>query len=221
VCASTAKAAAEYDIEVRLILSMNRHESTEIGEKVLETALDFRDRGVVALDLAGNESGFSAAPFDKVFKKVKEAGFGITIHAGEWAGSDNVRHAIEHLYADRIGHGVRAVEDKSVCKLVLERGIVLEVCPTSNIHSGVVDKWSQHPLEWLYRNHVLTTLNTDDPLVSNITLSNEFEQVMEKLSFTLDDVKQHILTAAQAAFLPDSERAALVAKFETWLAAVQ
>jgi adenosine deaminase len=221
VCTATAKAAAEYDIEVRLILSMNRHESTEIGEQVLLTALDFRDRGVVALDLAGNESGFSAEPFGKVFERVKEAGFGITIHAGEWAGSDNVRHAIEHLYADRIGHGVRALEDKSVCELVVERGIVLEVCPTSNLHSGVVDNWSMHPLGPLYRQHVLTTINTDDPLVSNITLSNEFEQVIANLSFSLDDVKQQILTAAGAAFLPDSERTALVAKFETWLAAVQ
>ncbi|MBZ0288284.1 MAG: adenosine deaminase [Anaerolineae bacterium] len=221
VCMATAEAAAHYNIEVRLILSMNRHESTEIGEKVLHTALDFRDRGVVALDLAGNEGGFSAEPFGKVFKQVKKAGFGITIHAGEWAGSDNIRHAIKQLHADRIGHGVRALEDKSLCQLLVERGVVLEVCPTSNVHSGVVDNWSLHPLARLYHQHILTTINTDDPLVSNITLSDEIEQVMAHLSFTLDDVKHQILTAARAAFLPDSERAALVAKFETWLAAVQ
>jgi adenosine deaminase len=221
VCSATAEAAAQYEIEVRLILSMNRHESIEIGEKVLLTALDFRDRGVVALDLAGNEGGFPAEPFGKVFKKVKEAGFGITIHAGEWAGADNIRHAIKHLHADRIGHGVRAVEDQSLCELLAERGVVLEVCPTSNVHSGVVDSWPLHPLGRLYRQQILTTINTDDPLVSNITLSNEIEQVMANLSFTLDDVKQQIRTAARAAFLPESERDALAAQFETWLAAVQ
>jgi adenosine deaminase len=221
VCMATADAAAKYEIEVRLILSMNRHESTEIGEKVLQTALDFRDRGVVALDLAGNEGGFPAAPFRKVFKKVKDAGFGITIHAGEWAGADNVRHAIEHLYADRIGHGVRAVEDKGLCELLAQRRVVLEVCPTSNLHSGVVDSWPQHPLLKLRQRQILTTINTDDPLVSDITLSDEIEQVMANLPFTLDDVKQQILTAAHAAFLPESERVALAAKFESWLSAVQ
>jgi len=220
VTASVAAAATVYDIQVRLILSMNRHESTETGEQVLLTALDFRDRGVVAIDLAGNEGGFSAQPFRPVFERVKEAGFGITIHAGEWAGADNIRDAIEHLYADRIGHGVRALEDSSLCALLVDRGIVLEVCPTSNLHSGVVDDWPLHPLPHLYRQHIYTTINTDDPLVSNITLTDEIERVITKLSFTLDEVKHQILTAARAAFLPELERAALLAKFESWLAVV-
>ncbi len=103
--------AARQGIEVRLILSMNRHESAEIGENVFRAALDFRDRGVVALDICGNEAGFSAVPFRGLFEQVKEAGFGVTIHAGEWAGAENIRDAIENLHADRIGHGVRAPED--------------------------------------------------------------------------------------------------------------
>jgi adenosine deaminase len=219
VCTAVAEASVEHGIEVRLILSMNRHESTDIGEQVLLTALDFRDRGVVALDLAGNEGDFPADPFRGVFQKVKEAGFGITIHAGEWGGAKNIRHAIKHLHATRIGHGVRAVEDAKLCALLVKSNIVLEVCPTSNIHSGVVDDWLRHPLPNLCQQHVLTTINTDDPLVSNITLSDEIERAVTKLSLTLDDVKQQILTAARAAFLPDSERTALVAKFESWLAA--
>ena len=221
VSASVAQAAAFYNIDVRLILSMNRHESTDIGEQVFLTAIDFRDRGVVALDLAGNESDFSAQPFRGVFERVKAAGLGVTIHAGEWAGADNIRDAIEHLHADRIGHGVRALDDTQLCSLLIDRAVVLEVCPTSNVHSGVVDDWPLHPLQSLFRQHVLTTINTDDPLVSNITLTDEIERAMNHMSFTLDDVKQQTLTAARAAFLPEKERDTLVAKFESWLAVVQ
>ena len=221
VCSSATQAAAFHNIEVRLILSMNRHESTDIGEQVFLTALDFRDRGVVALDLAGNESDFSAQPFRGVFERVKEAGLGVTIHAGEWAGADNIRDAIEHLHADRIGHGVRALDDKQLCERLIERAVVLEVCPTSNVHSGVVDDWPLHPLHSLYQHHVLTTINTDDPLVSNITLTDEIERAITLMSFSLDEIKQQTMTAARAAFLPEKERAALVAKFESWLAVVQ
>jgi adenosine deaminase len=221
VCTSAAQAAKLHNIEVRLILSMNRHESADIGEQVFLTALDFRDRGVVALDLAGNESEFSAQPFRGVFERVKEAGLGVTIHAGEWAGAENIRDAIEHLHADRIGHGVRALDDMPLCDLLIDRAVVLEVCPTSNVHSGVVDDWPLHPLHNMYRHHILTTINTDDPLVSNITLSDEIERAMTQMSFSLDEVKHQTMTAAHAAFLPEKERHALVAKFESWLAVVQ
>jgi adenosine deaminase len=217
VSQSVAETATEYNIQAKLILSMNRHESAEMGEQVFLAALDFRDRGVVALDIAGNEAGFSAKPFRSLFERVKEANFGVTIHAGEWAGAENVRDAIEHLHADRIGHGVRAPEDPALVEWLAEREIVLEMCPTSNYQSGVVADWPQHPLPLLYQQHVLTTINTDDPMVSNITLTDEIYHAMAALSFTMDDVKQQILNAARAAFLPDDERAALVKRFEGWM----
>jgi len=219
VCGASAEAAEAYDIEVRLILSMNRHESVEIGEEVLVAALDFCDQGVVAIDLAGNESGFSARPFRQVFERAREAGLGITIHAGEWGGAENVRDAIEHLGAQRVGHGVRLLEDDGLLPLVIERGVVLEVCPTSNVQSGVVPDFSAHPLPQLFRRNVLTTLNTDDPLVSNIALSDEIERAMTHMGLTLDEIKQLTLTAARAAFIAPSEREALVTKFESWFSA--
>jgi adenosine deaminase len=217
VCASAADISSALDIQVKLIVSMNRHESVDIGEHVLAAAVEYRNQGVVALDLAGNEGSFPSKPFWRLFRRAKELGLGVTIHAGEWGGASNVREAVERLHADRVGHGVRSVEEPELVDWLAERRTVLEVCPTSNIQSGVVVEWSQHPLRELVRRQVLTTINTDDPLVSNITLTNEFMRVVEDIALELEDVKLQILNAARSAFLPDSERAALVAKFENLL----
>jgi adenosine deaminase len=221
VCTEVATIAAQCGIVVRLILSMNRHESVEIGEHVLLAALAFRAQGVVAIDLAGNEQDFPAEPFQKVFEQAKTEGLGVTIHAGEWAAASNVRAAVERLHAARIGHGVRAIDDPTLCDWLVRRGTVLEVCPTSNVHSGVVVEWSQHPLADLYRRGILTTINTDDPLVSNITLTDELTRAVEYFSLSPIDLKQLMLNAAHAAFLPPSERASLVSQFENWLSVPQ
>ncbi len=218
VCDATETAAAEFDIEVALILSMNRHESVEIGEQVLAAAISFADRGVVGLDLAGQEDGYSALPFRSLFERAKREGFGVTIHAGEWAGADSVREAVELLNADRIGHGIRTIEDPTLVELLAARGTVLEVCPTSNVQSGVVETFPIHPLTELYQRGIRTTINTDDPLICNVTMSDEIAQVLTHTPLTLADVKANLLTAAQAAFLPDDRRAALVSRFEEWLA---
>jgi adenosine deaminase len=219
VCQSATEAATRYDIQVGLILSMNRHEKVEIGEQGLEAALSHLDNGIVALDLAGQEPGHSAQPFVSLFQQAKSAGLGITIHAGEWGGAENVREAIDGLGADRIGHGVRAIEDPNLLIELAERQIVLELCPTSNVDSGVISDHSVHPLPRMFRQNLRTTINTDDPLISNITLSDELALAVRHMQLTLDDLKQHTLAAASAAFLPDSERAALVARFEAWLTA--
>ncbi|MBZ0281471.1 MAG: adenosine deaminase [Anaerolineae bacterium] len=217
VCETASETAAENNMQVRFILSMNRHESLEIGQQVLQAAIDYRDLGIVALDLAGNEDGHPAAPFRDIFERARGEGLGVTAHAGEWDGTQSIRDAVEHLGAQRIGHGVRAFEDEQMIEWLIEHKTVLEICPTSNVHSGVVADWTAHPLQKLFNNHVLTTINTDDPLVSNITLSDEIARAVQYMGMTLADIKTQIRTAAAAAFLPDSDRAALVAKFDSWL----
>jgi adenosine deaminase len=217
VCEAADYAAEENDIQVRLIVSMNRHESLAIGEKVLEAAVAHRDHGVVALDLAGRESPeFPAAPFRHIFHRAKEAGLGVTVHAGEWSGVESMYDALLSLRADRIGHGVRSLEDPHLVEVLVKRGVTLEVCPTSNFHSGVVPTLESHPLPELLRNNLHTTINTDDPLVSNITLTDELVCAMDCMALTLDDVKRQMLTAARASFLPPSERDELVNKFKHW-----
>ncbi|MCK6576766.1 MAG: adenosine deaminase [Anaerolineae bacterium] len=217
VCAAAAEAAAAHDIQCALILSMNRHEAVEVAESVIETAIAFKDRGIVGIDLAGQESGFSSQPFARLFERAKAAGLFITVHAGEWSGAENIREAVESLGANRIGHGVRAGEDPAVVQMLIERGIPLEVCPTSNVDSGVIGTYAEHPITALYQAGVRTTLNTDDPLISNITLSDEYAAAMRLLKFSIGDIRRHILTAADSAFLPAEGRTALVARFRSWL----
>lgn len=217
VCESARAAAKQHVIQVGLIVSMNRHESLATGQQVLDAALNHMHSGVVGLDIAGQEAGFSSRPFSKLFKRAKASGLGITVHAGEWTGAASVRDAMDLLGAQRIGHGVRAGEDPALINLLVERAIVLEVCPVSNVRSGVFSRIKTHTLPALYRKHVLTTINTDDPLVANTTMTHEIESLLKNTLMSMDDVKRCIINAAQAAFLPDSERAQLVKNFETWL----
>jgi adenosine deaminase len=210
VCDAIMRASADHDIRVGLILSMNRHESLEIGEEIARAAAAFKDKGVVGLDLAGNEREYPIRPFGPIFVAAKQDGLGITVHAGEWTGAETVRYAIENLYADRVGHGVRVIEDSAVARMAHERGIVFEVCPTSNVQSSVVRDFEHHPLRDMLFFNLVTTLNTDNTCVSNVTLSEEMDNVIERLGMNLSHIKAMLINAARAVFLPDSERRALV-----------
>lgn len=214
VCDTVQETAHEYGIEVRLIVSMNRHEGVQVASDVLDVALRYRHRGVVGIDLAGQEEGYPCQPFAPVFERAHAEGLYNTVHAGEWVGAESVHEALTYLKADRIGHGIRAAEDPRVLELLVERGTVLEVCPTSNLHSGVVPVLEAHPLVTLYRAGVKTTVNTDDPLISNITLTTELLDSMFVMRFTLDEIKAQILNAAEGAFLPPDERRQLAEHFK-------
>jgi adenosine deaminase len=157
---------------VGLIASVNRHESVELAEQVAWLAAEKLGKGMYGLDLAGNEAEFPAGPFVGVFKEARQAGLHLTIHAGEWGGPENVRFAIEDFDAERIGHGVRVLEDQAVTDLARERGTIFEVCVTSNYQSGVVPALDAHPLKRMFEEGLNATINTDDPSVSRIMLSN-------------------------------------------------
>ena len=204
------RAKADFPIDVRLIVSMNRHESVEFGAEHVDIAIQCMDRGVVGVDLAGAENLFPGAPFHSLFERAREAGLSVTIHAGEWAGPASISEAIDVLGATRLGHGVRIVEDLAVARQALERGTVFEVCPTSNVQSGVAPSFEEHPLARMNTMGLLTTVNTDDPGISSIKLTDEYVACVERLGLTIDDLKRQILYAAQAAFLPASDQAALM-----------
>jgi adenosine deaminase len=211
VCSSVAAAASEFGIQIGLIASVNRHESVELAEQVAALAVDYRLQGVVGMDLAGNEAEFSAEPFAGIFAGLRQSGLHLTIHAGEWAGAENVREAIEGLEAERIGHGVRVLEDEAVAALARERGTTFEVCVTSNYQSGVVPDLSRHPLPAMLEAGLDVTVNTDDPSVSRITLSDEYRLVCEELGLPLEALKARVLAAARAAFLPADRKEPLIA----------
>ena len=210
VAESAQNAAKDYGIKIGLIASVNRHESPELAEQVAWLAVEHMKHGMVGMDLAGNEAEFKSAPFHDIFKEAKQSGLHITIHAGEWGPAENVRDAIEHVGAERIGHGVRVLEDEKVTALAKERGVTFEVCVTSNFQSGVVNEVEKHPLPRMLENGLKVTINTDDPSVSRITLSNEFQLSHEKLNISIDALKQSVLLSAESAFLPDAEKTKLV-----------
>ena len=206
VMSSAQEASKKCGVIVRLIASVNRHESTDLAEQVAWLAAEHVKDGLVALDLAGNEAEFPTKPFLGIFKEAKQAGLHVTIHAGEWGPASNVKDAIEGFDAERIGHGVRAFEDNNIVAMLSERGTACEVCITSNYQSGVVNSLEAHPLMKMLEAGINVTLNTDDPSISRITLSHEYYTACEDLHMPQSTLRQRILAAAQAAFLAEDEK---------------
>jgi adenosine deaminase len=180
-------------------------------------AAEHLNDGIVALDLAGNEAEFSSQPFYGIFNEARQAGVHVTIHAGEWGPAEDVKEAIENLGAERIGHGVRVLENKDVTALAKERGTAFEVCITSNYQSGVVEALEAHPLMKMFKNGLNVTLNTDDPSISRITLSHEYYSACSELNMPPSTLRERILAAAQAGFLPDTEKEKLVKQLKNEL----
>jgi adenosine deaminase len=204
------QAEKETGVVTRLIASINRHESVNLAAQVSYLAAERIEDGIVGLDLAGNEADFSAEPFREIFKTAKQHGLHVTVHAGEWGNGDNIVQAIEQLEAERIGHGIRILESAEATRIARQSGIPLEVCITSNHQSGVVPRVSEHPFTKLLQNDLNVTINTDDPGISQITLSNEYRLACELLKLPLTSLRERILAAAKASFLPDSEKPKLM-----------
>jgi adenosine deaminase len=199
-------AADEAGIGVGLIASFNRHESIQIAEQVVGLAIDRVGNGIVGLGLSGNEVGFSAEPFVDLLHSARMSGLKITVHAGEWTGADTVRHAIDRIGAERIGHGIRIMEDLEAVALARERRTVFEVCLSSNLQSGAVESMECHPLPAMIQAGLQVTLNTDDPCISNIRLSDEYRIAIDQLGLSKTTIAAFIMVAAQAAFLEPKEK---------------
>lgn len=214
VLTSARETAARYNIKVNLIASVNRHESAELAEQVAWLAAEHIKDGLVGLDLAGNEAEFPSQPFYGIFKEARQAGLHITIHAGEWGPAQHIREAIEDLGAERIGHGVRVLEDETVTALAREKQTAFEVCITSNYQSGVVSMLEAHPLMQMFENGLNVTINTDDPSISRITLSHEYYNACDTLQMPQYTLRERIVAAAQAGFLPKDEKDKLVSQLK-------
>ena len=200
------RAQADYPIVARLIATAVRNEGVENARRIAEVAIARKEQGITGLDLAGDEVNFDAAPFVPIFREAREAGMGITIHAGEAGGAENVRHAVLEMGATRIGHGVRAIENSNVIKLLRDQHVTLEVCPTSNLQTGVMHNFSHHPLRDLYMLGVAVTLNTDDPSVSDTTLTDEYLVALMTMGIRTSYLRRMNANALRAAFLPEDVR---------------
>jgi aminodeoxyfutalosine deaminase len=174
-CDGAEEARELHGVEVRLTPDITRSASLEDAELSVDYAAKYRDRGVVAVGLGGEEALYATELFERPFARAREAGLGSVPHAGEVAGPESIRAALDVLGADRIRHGIRAVEDPALLAELADRGLVLDVTPISNIRTGVVASLEEHPLPQLVAAGVRCSISTDDPAMFDTDLTREYE----------------------------------------------
>jgi adenosine deaminase len=200
--------AREHGIEGRILISAVRNFGVEQALRVARYAAERPHPYVVGFSMAGDEENFPAHLFAEAYAVAAGAGLGCTMHAGEWAGAESVRAALE-LPITRIAHGVRAIEDPSLVAELARRGIVLECCPTSNIVLGVFESYDVHPLRQLADAGVSVTLGSDDPPYFGATIGGEYDIANSRLGFDEDGLKAITATAIDAAFCDEGLKSSL------------
>ena len=212
-------AAAGHRIRIGTLLTAMRHAARSL--EIAELANRYRDLGVVGFDIAGAEAGHPPTRHLDAFDYLKRENNHFTIHAGEAFGLPSIWEALQCCGADRLGHGVRIIDDISVAgdgsvKLgrlaayVRDRRVPLEMCPTSNLQTGAAASYPEHPIGLLRRLHFRVTVNTDNRLMSGTSLSREFGHLVEAFGYTLDDLRWFTINAMKSAFIPFDDRLALI-----------
>ncbi|HED1419764.1 TPA: adenosine deaminase [Kluyvera georgiana] len=213
VIAGVKEGCKAFNVEARLIGIMSRTFGEAACEEELNALLAHRD-GITALDLAGDELGFPGTLFLDHFTRARDAGWHITVHAGEAAGPESIWQAIRELGAERIGHGVKAVEDPALMDFLAEKRIGIESCLTSNIQTSTVASLAQHPLKTFLEHGVLASLNTDDPAVQGIDIQHEYHIAAPAAGLTAAQIRQAQINGLEMAFLSASEKQALIARVQ-------
>jgi adenosine deaminase len=210
-----ARGRQDFGIQSGLIICAMRNMNVSL--EMAELAVDFRERGVVGFDLAGEEGGYPPKKHVDAFHYIQRENFNITVHAGEGFGKESIWQAIQYCGAHRIGHGTRLIDDIAVAdgkavklgdlaQYVLDKRIPLEICLLSNVHTGATPSLEQHPFRILYQEKFRVTLNTDNRLMSNTTMTREFEAAAETFGLGLDDFEKITINAMKSAFLPYGQR---------------
>jgi adenosine deaminase len=216
-----ARGRQDFGVHSGLIICAMRNMNVSL--EMAELAVDFRERGVVGFDLAGEEGGYPPKKHVEAFHYIQRENFNITVHAGEGFGKESIWQAIQYCGAHRIGHGTRLIDDIAVAdgkavklgdlaQYVLDKRIPLEICLRSNVHTGATPSLEQHPFKILYQEQFRVTLNTDNRLMSNTTMTQEFEAASETFGLTLDDFEKISVNAMKSAFLPYRQRCDFIYK---------
>jgi adenosine deaminase len=210
-------ACQDFPISVGLIAGLSRELGVETCEQETKKILPLCGNILQGIDLLGDEKAFPARWFAEIFcdfQRIKN--FGITAHAGEADEASSVWDAIQLLGATRIGHGIHAIDDPSVLALIKKQDITLEVCPTSNVHTGAVSTLREHPLPVLFRSGVRTVINTDDPAVSQINLLHELSLANHTLGLTLPEIYKMQYYAIEAAFCSPAIKKKIKAQLQSF-----
>jgi len=210
--AGRAQARAQFGVDWGWVFDISR-DYPETQGPVLDVALAARDRGVVALGLGGSEARFPAHLFEQTFERARQAGLPRVPHSGEHAGPESMWDTLRLLHADRVGHGVRCVEDPALVDHLRQRRVPLDMCPTSNVRLGVYPDYAAHPLRRLWDAGLWVTVNSDDPPMFGTDLNREYEVLIDHFAFGADELEQVSLNGLRASLLPPADKARLEAEF--------
>jgi adenosine deaminase len=214
--AAMAEAAAAHDdtITMRGIVTCIRHFGPDRARETARCAAETAGAFITGFGIAGDETAGRPGDFAWAFDCAREAGLGLTAHAGEWCGPESVRDALAAFRPARIGHGVRAIEDPALVDELAERGTVLEICPGSNIALGLYPDWRRHPIGELDRRGVRVTVSTDDPPFFRTTMEREYARLAEALDWDDGQFARLNRIALDAAFCDDQTRARIAKRLE-------
>ena len=216
-----ARAEAEHGIKGRVIVTAIRNMAPSVSQELAELAVAYRHRGVVGFDLAGGEAGNPAKAHRNAFEYARSHDLACTCHAGEGDGPDSVRQAVHVCGAHRIGHATRLIEDTSLTDYCNDHRIALEICLTSNVQTRAVDSYAAHPFREYYDRGLNVVLNTDNRLMSGVTLTDEYMHAAESLDFGFDELARVALNGFESCFLPYDERMQLVAEVQREVTALR
>lgn len=191
---------SKYGVKSNLILCAMRGFPLKDNINLVKTGVKFLGKGVVAMDLAGNEHDYPPEESKEVFDLAKSLGYHITIHAGETGREENIIKSIEITHAERIGHGMYAYKNSDIYRILKEKNITLELCPTSNLNTNAVDSLEDHPIRKYFDEGISVTVNTDNMTVSKITLEKEMYNLYSFLNFSFEELKELVKNAIDAAF---------------------
>jgi adenosine deaminase len=216
-----ARAEKEHGIVGRVIVTAIRNMSSAVSEELAELAVAYRNQGVVGFDLAGGEVGFPAMVHKRAFDYARCHDMACTCHAGEGDGPESVRQAVHVCGANRLGHATRLIEDTSLTDYCNDRRITLEICLTSNVQTRVASSYAAHPFREYFDRGLNVVLNTDNRLMSDVTLTDEYAHAARDLGFTFDELSRVALNGFESAFLPYEERRLLIERAEAEIRALR
>lgn len=207
------KAKKQFGVESNIRIDLVRNAGPDVGMSILDL-IEEKPDNIVSIDIGGSEDKVPPKPFAQVYERAKKMGLHLVAHAGEAAGPQSIWDAVNHLNVERIGHGVTARGDPELMNHLKKKEIAIEMCPVSNVRTGVVSDIASHPAREFFDFGLLVTVNSDDPSFFHTDLNNEFIQLHRHLDFSTDELFQISLNSVEVSFLPEERKAELRESFK-------
>jgi adenosine deaminase len=201
------------EIEIALVADLVRDTTPKRAIVTLAEVNEVKDQGVIGIGIGGSEQSFPPEPFKEVYEQARKFGLHTSAHAGEAAGAESIWGAVRELEVERIGHGTRAQEDPRLLDTLAEKQIPLEMCPLSNVCTGVVPSIDQHPIRRYFERGLFVTVNTDDPKMFGNSLAEEYRLLESRLRFSREEIRELVYQGIRASWLPQERKERLLSEF--------